>query len=105
MFVDQRSRSQLALKLCAQASVKPVCVRSMILSCIVGLKNNLARIIITTSRCVANINHVDRSKVKVTVCTLTLCIGFTETVRVRPIFLSCMVGFENNMAEVIIMTR
>ena len=36
---------------------------------IVGFENNLAQMIIMTRRCVANKNHVARSKVKVTVCT------------------------------------
>ena len=47
-------------------------VRPIILSCIVGLENNLAnlaQLVIMTRRCVANKNHVARSKVKVSVCT------------------------------------
>ena len=43
MLVGQRSRSKSALKLCAQASVKLVHVHCIILSCIGGFENNLAR--------------------------------------------------------------
>ena len=56
MLLGQRSRSQSALKLCAQASVKLVCVRPISMSCMVGLINYLAKIIIMTSGCVANKN-------------------------------------------------
>ena len=41
------------------------------LSYIIGLENNLAQMIIMTRGCVACKDHVDRSKVKVTVHTLT----------------------------------
>ena len=41
-------------------------------------KNNLAQIIFMIRRCVANKNHVARLKVKVTVLSQTLCIGFNE---------------------------
>ena len=44
-----------------------VCYR--IMSCVVGFENNLEQVIIVTRRCVANKNHVARSKVKVTVRT------------------------------------
>ena len=35
--------------------------------------------IMTTKRCVVCKNHVAMSKVKVTVCTYSLCIGLNET--------------------------
>ena len=56
-------------------------------------------------QCVANKNHVARLKVKVTVCTKILCIDSVKPVRVRPIKSLCIVGFENNLAQMIIMTR
>ena len=59
--------------------MKPVCVRLITLSYMVGFENNLAQIIIMSSRYVMNKNHVTRSKVKVRVRTLTLCIGLSET--------------------------
>ena len=49
------------------------------LLCIVRFENNLAQMIIRSRRCVANKNHVTRSKVKVTVHTSALCTGFSET--------------------------
>ena len=42
-------------------------------------KYKLVQMIITTTQCVANKNHVARPEIKVTVCTETLCIGFSET--------------------------
>ena len=39
----------------------------------------MAQIIIMTRRCVANKNHVARSKIKVTAGTLTLFIDLSET--------------------------
>ena len=60
---------------------------------------------IMTRQYVANKNHVARSKAKVTVCTKTLCIDSVKPVRVRPIKMLCIVGFENNLAQIIIMTR
>ena len=50
-------------------SVKPVHVRPITLLCIVGFENNLAQMIIMIRQCAANNNHVDRLKVKVTVCS------------------------------------
>ena len=44
-----------------------------------GIENNLAQMIIMTRRCVANKNHVARSKVMVTVRNYTLCINLSET--------------------------
>ena len=65
MSPDQRSRSQSALKLCAQTSVKPVNVGPITLLCIVGFENNMAQMIIMTRGCVANKNRVPSSKFKV----------------------------------------
>ena len=73
MLLGQRSRSQLALKVCAfQTLVRPITS-----SCMVGLKNYLAEMIITTKQCVACKNHVAGSKVNVTVHTYSLCIGIS----------------------------
>ena len=44
-------------------------VRAIALPYMMELENNLAQMIIMTRRCVANKNHVARSKVKVTVCS------------------------------------
>ena len=79
MSLGQRSRSQFDLKLCARASVKPVCVGPISLSCIVGFENNMAQMIIMTRQCIPIKNHVARSRVKVTVYSLTLSIGFSDT--------------------------
>ena len=49
--------------------MKPVCVRFITLSCMMGFEHNLAQMIIMTGQCVANKNHVAGSKVKVTVGT------------------------------------
>ena len=47
-----------------------------------------------------------RSKGKVTVRTLTLCIAFSGTCFfVRPITLLCRVRFENNLAQINMMAR
>ena len=78
MSLGQRLRSQSAHNLFAYASLNPLCVRSITFSCMVGFKNNLAQMIIMTRQCVTNKNQFARSKVKATVCTETLCIGFTE---------------------------
>ena len=45
----------------------------------VGFENNLAQLIIMIRGCIANKDHVARSKIKVTVGTETLCIDFNET--------------------------
>ena len=47
--------------------------------------------------------HVVKSKVYVTVCTL--CIDFSKTCSCLPITRSSMLGFKNNVAQMIIMTR
>ena len=55
-------------------------VRLITSPAMVGFKNNLAqKLIIITSKCVANKNHIARSEVKVTVRTQTLCTCFSET--------------------------
>ena len=58
-------------------------------SCTVRFNNYLAQMIIETRRCVACKNHVARSKVKVTVHTLTVCAWASC---VQPITSSGMVG-------------
>ena len=54
---------------CVCVCVFQIRVRSITSLCMVGFKNHLAQMIITTRRCVACKNHVARSKVKVTVGT------------------------------------
>ena len=61
--------------------------------------------IIMIKQSVMNKNHVDRSQVYVTMCTYTLCIDFSETCLCLPITWSSMLGFINNAAQMIIMTR
>ena len=80
-------------------------VRTITLSCMVGFENNLIQMIIMTKQCVMNKNHVVRSKVYVTVCTETLCIDFSEICLYLFITSSSMLGFINNIAQMIIMTR
>ena len=48
-------------------------VRLITLSCMVGFENNFM-----TRGCLPCKNHIARSKIKVTVCSCTLCIGFSE---------------------------
>ena len=98
-----RSRSQSALKHCAQASVKLVHVRTVSWSCMVGFENKLVQMIIMTIQSVMKKNHVVRSKVYVTVCTL--CIDFSETCLCLPITWSSMLAFIYNVAQMIIITR
>ena len=57
---------------------------SITLSWMVGFLKYLAHIIIRTRKGVLYKNHIDSSKFKVSVCTLTLCIGFSENLFVRP---------------------
>ena len=71
----------------------------------VEYENNLAQIIIMIRRCVTNKNHVARLKVKVEVSSYTLCIGFNETCSYLPITWSSMLGFMNNVAQMIIVIR
>ena len=59
--------------------MKPVSVRPITLSCMVGFINNFVQMIIMTCRCVTNKNFVTSSKIKVIVCTLTLFIGYIES--------------------------
>ena len=82
--------------------MKLVNVRTITWSCMVGFKNKLVQIIIMTKQSVMNKNHVVTSKVYVTVCTLTLCVDFSETCSCLSI---TMLGFINNVAQMIIMTR
>ena len=70
-----------------------------------GFKNKLVQIIIMTKQSVMNRIHVVRSKVYVTVCTYTLRIDFSETCSCLPITWSAMLGFINNVTQIIIMTR
>ena len=105
MLLGYRSRSQSALKLCADASLKLVHVRTITLSCMVGFENNLVQMVILTKQCVMNKNHVARSIIYVTVCTQTLCKNFSETSSCLPITWSSMLGFINIMAQMIITTR
>ena len=70
MALGHRSRSESALKV----FVFKNCIKPITSSCMVGFENYLAEMIITTSQCVRCKNHVARSKVKVTVGTLSLCI-------------------------------
>ena len=70
-----------------------------------GFENNLAQMIIMTRRYVANKNLFARSKVKVTFVFKLCAYTSVKPVRVGPITLLCIVGFENNLAQMIIMTR
>ena len=79
MSLGQRSRSKTALNLCAKASVIHVRVRPITLSRIKRFENKLIQMITVTRGCFENENHIALSKFKVTVYTLTLCIGFSET--------------------------
>ena len=98
MSLGQRSRTQLALKVCAfQIHVRPITS-----SCIVGFKNYFAEMIIVIRRCVACKNHVPRSKVNVTADTL--CFGIPESCPTLN-FIKKLMGCENYLAEMIITTR
>ena len=85
--------------------MKLVHVRNIFLSCMVGFENNLVQMIIMTEQCVMNKNNVVRSKVCVTVRTQTLCIDFSETCSYLPIIWSSLLGFINNVAQMIIIRR
>ena len=96
MSLSQRSRSQLALKVCAfQNGVQPITS-----SCMVGFKNYLAEMIITTRQYVAckNMSPGQRSRSQP-----ALKIHAFQ-IHVRTITSSCMVGFGNFWAEMIITT-
>ena len=79
MLQGQRSRSQSALKVCVFQNP----VRALTSSIFVGFENYLAQMVFMTRQCVMCKNHVARSKVKVTVPTYNLCIGFSETCSCR----------------------
>ena len=59
--------------------------------------------IITTRRCIMYKNHVNRSTVKDTVNTYSLCIGISCSA--QPIISSGMAGFETYFAQMAIKTR
>ena len=84
--------------------MKPVHVITITWSCIVGFKNKLVQMIIVTKQSVMNKNHVVTSKVYATVSTLTLCVDFSKTCSCLSITWSSMLGFINNVAQMIIMT-
>ena len=68
-----------------------------------GFINNVAQVIIMTRGCVANKTHVASSKFKVIDYTQTLLIGYNKSL-LYPV-LSCMVGFQNNMARHLLYVR
>ena len=82
-----------------------VLVRTITLSCMVVFENNFVQLIIMTKQCVMKKNHDVRSQVYLTVCNKTLCIYFSETCSCLPITWSSMLGFINNVAQIIFMTR
>ena len=95
--LGQRSRSQSALTVCAiQNHVPPITS-----SCMVGFENYLAEMIFTTKQYAMCKNMLlgqrSRSQPAVKVCAFQI--------HVQPITSSCMVGFENFLAEMIITTR
>ena len=71
----------------------------------VGFENKLVQMIIMTKQSVMNKHHVVRSQVYATMCTYTPGIDFSETCLCLPITWSSMLGFINNVAQLIIMTR
>ena len=95
--LGQRSRLQSALKVCAFKN----CVQPITSSYMVGFKNYLAEMIITRRQYVACKNMLlgqrSRSQPALKLCALQM--------HVRPITSSCMMGFENYLAEMIIKTR
>ena len=95
MLLGQRSGSQLALKVCVfQNCVKPI-------TCMLGFKTYLAEMIITTRQYVVckdmSLGQRSRSQSVLKIHAFQI--------HVRPITSSCIVGFKNYMAEMIIMTR
>ena len=76
------------------------CARHITSSCMEGLKNYSAKMT-TTTECVACKEHVlgqrPRSQLALKIC------AFQN--HVRPLTSSCMVGFENYLVQMIIMTR
>ena len=72
--LGQRSRSQSTLTVCALTSP----VQPLILSCMVGFKNDLVQMIINPRQCVLFKNHGAMSMVRFTICTYS-GIGVNET--------------------------
>ena len=97
MSLGQRSWSQSALKLCAFQN----CVQPKTSSCMGVFKNYLAEMIITTRQCVIckNILLGQRSRSQPALKV------FAFQIHVGPITSSCMMGFENYFAKMIITTR
>ena len=97
MSLGLRSMSQSALKVCAiQNHAQPITS-----SCMVGFINYLAEMIITTRQYVVcnDMSLGQRSRLRL---ALKVC-AFQN--HVQPITSSCMVGFINYSAEMIITTR
>ena len=59
--------------------MKPVCVRPVTLSCMVGFEKKMVQMIFMTSRCVANKIYVASLKANVIVRTLTLLTDYNES--------------------------
>ena len=97
MSLRQRSRSQLTLKVCVFQN----CVQPITSLCMMGFQNYVAEMIITTRQYVSCKNMLlgqrSRSQPALKVCAFRI--------HVRPITSLYMVGLENYMAEMIIMTR
>ena len=91
-------------------------------SCMVRFENYLVQLIFMTKRCVTFKNHVPRSKDVAEMISTTrryvvckdMSLGQRSRsqpalsafqIQVRPITSSCIVGFENYLAEMIILTR
>ena len=85
--------------------MKLVHVRTITWSCMIEFENKSVQMIIMTKQSVMNKNHVIMSEVCVTVYTYTLCIDFSETCSCLPKTWSSMLGFINNMAQMIIVAR
>ena len=67
--MGHNTHTHICPRVCVCVCVFQNRVRAITKPYIMGFENNLAQMIIMTRRCVANKNHVARSKVKVTVCT------------------------------------
>ena len=48
--------------------------------------------------------HIELT-LSVCVCFVCVCFGLCDSEYVRPITSSCMIGFENNLAQMVIKTR
>ena len=86
---------------------KPVPVHPITLYCIMGFKNYLAQMIIMT-RCVPHartmsqhVGQISRSQSALKLCAYAA----VKQVHVKPITLSCMVGFQNDLEQIIIMRQ